>query len=427
MVDPERVENVTKLALAFVENLRTGKHAEANKTFSPIMAKAMPANQLADVWPELEKAFGKMEKVVRTTHEVKGKYDIVYVTCKFEKGSRDLKVVYDKDDKVSGLFVVESRPTEPWKSAAYAKPDAFEEKDVTVGKAPWELPGTLSLPKGAKKAPALVLVHGSGPNDRDETVGASKPFRDLAEGLASRGIAVLRYEKRTKQHGAAMTKEQIAELTVAEETVEDAVAAAALLRSTEGVDPDRVFVLGHSLGGTAIPRIAQADDKTRGFVILAGSTRPLEDIVLDQVRYISNVDGALNEMEKANIAALEKQVERAKKLEEGQDVPAKDLPLGVSAKYLLDLRAHPPADEIVAEKRPLLVLQGERDYQVTMKDYALWKGALSSHADATLKSYPKLNHLFIAGEGKSTPAEYNKPGHVDEKVIADIAKWIEGH
>jgi fermentation-respiration switch protein FrsA (DUF1100 family) len=76
-------------------------------------------------------------------------------------------------------------------------------------------------------------------------------------------------------------------------------------------------------------------------------------------------------------------------------------------------------------KTPLLILQGERDYQVTMDNFAAWKKGLAGRPNVTLKTYPKLNHLFIEGEGKSTPADYEKPGHVSEAVIADIAGWIK--
>ncbi len=76
-------------------------------------------------------------------------------------------------------------------------------------------------------------------------------------------------------------------------------------------------------------------------------------------------------------------------------------------------------------KKPMLILQGERDYQVTTEDFAGWKKALAGRPNVTLRSYPKLNHLFMEGEGKAKPAEYEKPGHVAEEVINDLANWIK--
>src|SRR2546425_10392277 len=111
----------------------------------------------------------------------------------------------------------------PWTRPAYSKPDAFRESEVTVGADQWKLPGTLTVPTGSGPFTGIVLVHGSGPNDRDETIAATKVFKDLAEGLASRGVAVLRYEKRTRQYGARVASMQ--GLTVDDETVTDAARA----------------------------------------------------------------------------------------------------------------------------------------------------------------------------------------------------------
>jgi pimeloyl-ACP methyl ester carboxylesterase len=133
----------------------------------------------------------------------------------------------------------------------------------------------LSLPSGAGPLPAIVLVHGSGQHDRDETIGPNKPFRDLAWGLASRGIAVLRYEKRTRQH-----QQRVAQLengfTVKEEAIDDAGAAVALLRNRTGIRANRIYVLGHSLGAMLAPRIAAADPAVAGLVLMAGPVRSLE-------------------------------------------------------------------------------------------------------------------------------------------------------
>ena len=152
----------------------------------------------------------------------------------------------------------------------YIDPEAFEERAIVLNEGTdWELPGTLTLPVGKGPFPAVVLVHGSGPNDRDETIGPNKPFRDLAWGLATQGVAALRYDKRSKVHAGKMAA--LESMTVDDEVIADAVAAVRLLRQTDEVDPDRVFVIGHSLGGHLAPRVAAEADGVAGVVILSGA------------------------------------------------------------------------------------------------------------------------------------------------------------
>jgi dienelactone hydrolase len=332
----------------------------------------------------------------------------------------DVKVVFGLANEIKGLFFM---PSGAYRPPPYADFSKFDEEPLDVGRGWTRLPGTLSLPKGDGPFPAVVLVHGSGPNDRDETIGPNKPFRDLAHGLASRGIAVLRYEKRTREH-PLLTTLGLGNLTVKEETIDDAVAAVAVLAAHKKVDPRRVFVLGHSLGGNLIPRIGKATDGVAGLISLAGSVRPLEDLVLDQMKYLYSLDGPLVEDQKKALQEIERQVARVKSPDLSPATPRGELPLGIPARYWLDLRGYQPAEEAKSLKKPLLILQGERDYQVTMEDFALWKKALADRPDVRLKSYPKLNHLLIEGEGKSRPAEYSRPTNVAAGVVDDIAQWI---
>jgi dienelactone hydrolase len=343
------------------------------------------------------------------------------VTCEFQNGPLDVKVVFNSEVKITGLFFT---PSGKYKRPPYVDVSKFDEEAVSVGKGLLQLDGMLSLPKGDGPFPAIVLVHGSGPNDRDESIGPNKPFRDLAQGLASRGIAVLRYEKRTKQHQVLMAM-VASSITVKEETIDDAVSAVETLAGHDKIDPKRVFLLGHSLGGMLIPRIGKASSSIAGFVVLAGSTRPLEDLVLEQTRYIASLAGTLSDEEQKKVRELEQQVARVKSSDLSESTPNSELPFGAPAKYWLDLRGYEPATEALALQKPMLILQGERDYQVTMEDFANWKKSLGSRKDVALHSYPGLNHLFMEGQGKSRPEEYAKPGNVAVGVIDDIAKWID--
>lgn len=403
--------------------LAAGEHAAVMEAFDETMRKALPANKIAIVWKGATEPLGKWQGVDHVRAESAGKYQVVHVICRFADGKLDSKFVFAPDGKVAGWFLL---PAEAYSPPRYVKSETFEEGPVEIGKGAFllTLPGTLTIPKADRRHPVVLLVHGSGPHDRDETIGPNKPFRDLAHGLASRGIAVLRYEKRTKQHPLAMSLNT--KLTVKEETIDDVLAAIDLLAAHKQIDPKRIYLLGHSLGGMLIPRVAERDDRIAGYISLAGSARPLEELVLEQTKYLLGLDG-FNEDDQKHLDQVAEQVRRVQSDGLTLQTPASTLPLGIPAAYWLDLRGYQPADAAQKIKPPLLILQGERDYQVTMTDFALWTAALKDRDNVTLKSYPKLNHLFMPGEGASRPAEYLQANHMAEEVIVDIERWIQAH
>ncbi len=268
----------------------------------------------------------------------------------------------------------------------------------------------------------MVLISGSGPSDRDETIGPNKPFRDLAWGLAAQGIATLRFDKRTL---AARNSLDVATMTINDEYVSDSVAAVELLRQTDRIDPARVFILGHSLGGYVLPRIAQADPNVAGLIIASGLASPLPETILRQTRYILSL-GTPPPSAQDTITATENMVNAINALT--PDSTSTELLLGAAPAYWLDLKDYDPAALAATLLQPILVLQGERDYQVTVADdLTKWQAGLANHPDTTFKTYPDLNHIYVTGEGMSTPDEYNHPGNVAQEVIDDIAAWVKAH
>jgi uncharacterized protein len=411
-------------AKAFVNLLVQQDFLTAESQFDNAMKKALPEEKLKITWNGLLAQTGPFKNILKAQSGKYLDYEIVLVTTEFEKSLIDIKIVFDKETHVSGLFFEKHAEASQSKPAEYKKTDQFEEKEVSVGYGESLLPGTLTIPSGEGPFPGVVLVHGSGPEDRDETIGPNKPFQDLAWGLASRGIAVLRYEKRTKQHPELFAQGK--KFSLKEETVDDAIDAVDLLRRTQKIDKDKVFILGHSLGGMMAPRIAFLNPVTAGVIIMAGTTRPLEDVVVQQMSYIFSLDGALTENEKSQLEQIKAQAQKIRELDPAID-PSSDVPLLVSipAQYWLYLHDYHPAEMAKDLKQPILVLRGERDYQVIAEDFDGWKSFLSTRPDVTFKLYPKLNHLFIEGEKMSTPEDYLIAGHVSDQVIEDISTWIK--
>jgi dienelactone hydrolase len=287
----------------------------------------------------------------------------------------------------------------------------------------FELPGTLTIPVGNGPFPAVVLVQGSGPEDQDETIGPNKPFKDLAWGLASRGIVVFRYTKRTQKYTVQSSDDPM-RLTVEDETISDARAAVALMVKQPNVNPKQVFLLGHSLGAYLAPRIATGDAEIAGIVMLAANARPLEKVVLEQIHYLAAMNGTPTETEQKKIDAAEDGAKQIESPNLKPDDKIEFLGARMYGAYWLDLRGYDPLKTAAKLKIPIFILQGGRDYQVTPSNFQAWSDALSNDKNVTLHTYPDLDHLFIHGTGASKPTDYARLGHVSPEVVEDIATFI---
>lgn len=350
--------------------------------------------------------------------EIQG-YRTFYVPCAFEAMPVDL-ILVTQDGAVAGLSTgpytggQEDETTGSFRSIELALP---------VPALNGELPGTLLLPEGEGPFPAVVLVHGSGASDRDETLMALRPFRDLAEGLAARGIAVYRYDKRTFVYGAEMAADQ--QITLEDETIEDAAAAVQLLAQQDCIDPDRIWVLGHSLGGNAIPAVDSAlrdmPVQACGYVMMAASPRPLDVLMREQAAWLLAVTP---EMPPEQREALDRMLADLDRLADPDALTEGDDIAGAYAPYwlwLADYDALAAAAEITL---PCLLLQGEEDYQVTMEDFAVWQEAFGGAENWRLVSFPGLTHCFTPGLKTEGSAAYARPEHVDEGVIDTIAAFM---
>ncbi|CRK84672.1 alpha/beta hydrolase family protein [Neobacillus massiliamazoniensis] len=303
-----------------------------------------------------------------------------------------------------------------------------DEKIVIGTETKYPLNGILTIPNETNGLfPAVVLVQGSGPSNMDEKIGNNYPFKDLAEGLSEKGIAVLRYDKRTLVYGKEMRNDT--GISVKEETIEDAILAADFLRKDPRMDSNKIFIVGHSLGGMLAPRIDAEGGSFAGVIIMGGSPRKLEEIMMDQNNDVLNsLNKFLKMIAKKQIAALSSKFDNIYYLSDEEAKSTKVLGRYVRAYYFKEMGEHQTINYLKTLDKPVLILQGEKDFQVTVeKDFDVYRNLLGDMPNVTFKLYPNLNHLFmpsVYGEILKAKKEYKVAQRVDKQVINDISDWI---
>lgn len=423
---------LTETALRFLELMNAGEIETAYALFDSSVQSALTVDQLSSAWTDLLAQLGGFQAVEST--QFVADQNLVVITTQFGLGTFNVLVNFAPEGSVVGFFIqpAEAPTTPEFSTPPYADADAYTEIDVTIGEGTdYPLPGTLTLPANVDgPVPAVVIVHGSGPNDRDGTLGATKPYRDLAWGLAAQGIAVLRYDKRTLIYGAQMSTAEMG--SVYAEMIDDAVLAVALLRQTDGIDPERVFVLGHSLGGQFAPLIASEAPEVAGVIIAAGATagETLSQTIVRQVTYLVGADGDISVQEQA---ALDETIALAAQIDAlTPDSDPTTMIMGAPAAYWLEVNSYDMPAATLAIAQPILVVQGQRDYQATVDQVDAWQAAIGDRPNTTVITYPCVNHALVqfadgaCEPGLGTPADYEVAGNVFAGLIDDIAAWIAG-
>jgi uncharacterized protein len=407
----------------FLELCQEGKYIEATANFDTKMKEVLGPAKLEDFWKKLGQQLGRIEKMGPPRTDKIGNSTRVKIRCDYKTMPLDALVSFNAQGQIEGFFLNPAEKTADMPEPSYVEKSKFTEVPITVGTRDWPLPGTLTRPRSVSSAPLLILVHGSGPNDRDETLGPNTPFRDLALGLASRGIAVLRYDKRTFAHKQKLVKEGLDKtITIKEEVIDDVLATLDKARSLSGIDPNRIFVLGHSGGGSLAPMIAQRDGKLAGIVLLAAGSRPVEEGLREQLNHVKSVDSSQAE----EVGKIQKELEGVFSRIKAGTARDDEIIMGAPVRYWKSLLAIDPARLAGSLKGlPVLVLQGGRDYQSTQADFEGFRAALRGRPNTAYHLYPDLNHLFQKGKGKAIPSEYLKPASVDPRVIDDIARWVK--
>jgi hypothetical protein len=385
--------------------------------FSDEVKSQLSAENLKTIWNQLKAQVGNLNKI--NAPIIRNELGNFFYTSVFEfdKMKLELRMPFNSQGMLIGLFFAPYQQDPTYTTPTYGKED-YTEEELLIETDGLTLKAFFTKPN-KKNFPIVVLVHGSGPHDADETINNYKPFKDIAIGLAQNGIASLRYEKRTYKYKADSLSN-----TPTKETVIDAVAMLTKATELKGVNKNKIYLLGHSLGGYLCGRIAmQCARKVaiNGLILLAAPARNLEDIIYSQYEYILSLDSLDND-EKRKLADLKKQVELVHSGKYSLNTPRENFPLQIPASYWEDLKGYNPVQTVISLNTNVLLLNAGKDYQVPRQDFEIWKNALQNNPKATFYYYPNLFHLFCIGNG--TPADYEGTGNVSAEVINDIVNFI---
>lgn len=424
--------NYEKAAAAFMTMAESGKWEEAYVEVSQNLKSFVSKEVLSQMWTGSMAPYGEVKDSKLKEVKNDGVHTKVIYTRQTGSGIYELVLKFDKQGKLDEFATDLHYPEGTFLNPTYNHPERYTEKQVVIGEGAFSLPGILTLPKGDGPFPTVVLVHGSGPNDMDETLYGYKPFRDIAVGLASEGIAVLRYDKRTKAH--MLKSGSTEDFTIQEETVLDANLAIEKLKTIPEIDHKNMYIFGHSQGAYALPLIVENDKQKdiKGGIAAAGPAGKFQDILLWQMEQAlkrAEASKAPADQLKAleeNLTLFQQQFALLNDPQYSKDNIPKDFQIS-PVYWWFDLRDFVPTELAKKQNTPLLVLQGGKDIQVPASELTLWQKALADRKDVEYKLYPNMFHML--GDYKadliSGMEPYSAPGNVSEELILDVAKWVK--
>ena len=407
----KELKNISEKASNYTDMFIAEEYDSIVKNFDTTIKASVSANQLKDAWVATTKNAGEVKDIKIA---VEGFTAVSTIT--FTGGSA-VAVTFTfspQNGKIEGLWL---KPAQG--EIELTDNELFKESSVLIGE--YDLLGVYTVPKNNENTPIVVMVQGSGQSDYDETVGKAnnKPFRDIAHALGEQGIATLRFNKRFFQKPDIATKE----LTIYDEYMED-VKQAIVFCQDKGYK--NIYVLGHSLGGMSVPKIAKDNPAVSGIISMAGTIRGLEDVMYDQNMQAIAEMQTTQQQKDVLIKQVKEQFDAVKALKIGD----KTAPFGVHATYWLSLKSLDTENISKQLQIPMLILQGSADFQVnTEKDFKAWKTALEGKDNAQFMLYEGLTHMFMPQKlsGKLDIAEYDIENNIPKYVTDDIAVWIKSN
>lgn len=416
-----------QLSQQIFANLKSGDFAKVDALFDTTgILNFITTGEKLNYKTDLEN-FGDLKKLISSEEEPNGFKTRVALGLQFKKEKKSLILVFNASNKLEKCSFIEYAETPFFHLKGYKGFAEVTDLATAVNtRDGLTLGANIAFGDTSKqKSPLVIFVHGSGPGDRDETFGPNKPFRDLAQGLAQQGIVSIRYDKRTftYQYNSKIMTDS---MTIYEETMYDAIDAVRLAKKFTFIDTTKIYIIGHSQGAMCAPKIAELCPKLKGIVMMAGPATNLVDIIPQQIEYMAMLDDTISTKEQMQITSVKWMADKIKSPNLSNKTP-KGILMGASATYWRSVLKYNQVETAKKLVLPILILNGERDYQVTMKEFNLWKQQLATKKNVLFMSYPALNHLFLEGEGKPSPAEYDKPGHIPQYVIDDLARFIKSN
>jgi hypothetical protein len=397
---PAAPDVVDRKVETFVDRLDAGAFDWAAGMFGSALAGTDP-ERLAVTWRGLTIQHGPFEGYEVVGREVRDDRSLRAVDLGFAADAQRLSLVFDPYARIVGIDFP-TREAPPPATPGRSVPVTLDAGDCSVG-------GTVTLPAGDGPVPGVVIVHRSGPLDRDGAVGPNRPYRDVAAGLAARGVAALRYDKRSFVCDLPKEQQSFADVVVA-----DAAAAVRRLAAVDRVS--RVAVFGHGLGGVAAPLVAR-EAAVAGVVLAATPTRPLPAVFLGIERQKATADGRITDAERERLDFFAEKLGQVSELGPEDDYYL----LGTATRFWRDLRETDVVAAVRDRPEPALALHPGRGFVTTGADRDRWRETLPAGA---VRDYPRLDHLFMHVFDDSLPEAYFFPDTVDAAVLDDVAAWV---
>ena len=437
--------------------LKAGENGKVRALFDEAMSKAVPTDEaVAQMWSGIESKVGKFQDVIETTESEKSGYQIVLTTCRFEHSPMDVKMVFDKQRHLAGFFIQQTQNANAFgpRPQTPKPPFAYDAREVSYDNAQDKMhfAGTLTLPKGAGPFPAVLMITGSGTQDRDETLFGHKPFLVIADRLTKAGFAVLRVD----DPGAGGSTGDVKNATL-EVHARDAEAGLAFLKTQKEIDPRRLGLIGHSEGGIIAAMVASRDADVAFVVSLAGTGLSGAEINPLQVEAILRASG---KMKDEGIRAIVDAQRKLMKLV-AKDAGDKELEAAVREAFAVASKYAASEEEKQATQAelatsletlntpwfksfvkldpsaywskvtvPVLAMIGEKDTQVPADaNLAAIRVALgkAKNADIDTEKLAGLNHLFQPAQ-TGLLEEYGKIEITfDDKALDLMTEWLKTH